>query len=134
MILIETITKDPKDWSKETWQGAYAQYCQTNMFGPKTKREYYDMVIANFQKLAAQQKPLSDALKEQWLKGWRSAVAYARQHKCDINGRRIEVNRQTIEDRSAIETSLRAEEIAIDTAQKLDYLINVAKKRRVTNE
>lgn len=132
MILIETITKDPQDWSKETWQGAYAEYCKGNMFGPKTKREYYDMVMGNFKKLAAQQKPLSDELSEQWLKGWRAAVAYARQHKCDINGCELCPDQQRNTD--ALLVAEDAKEIAVDTAQKLEYLINVAKKRRVTNE
>lgn len=132
MILIETITKDPQEWSKETWQGAYAEYCKTQPWGPKTKREYYDMVMANFKKLAAQQKPLSDELSEQWLKGWRAAVAYARQHKCDINGRELCADQQRNTD--ALLVAKDAKEIAVDTAQKLEYLINVAKKRRVTNE
>lgn len=132
MTIIETITKDPQDWSKETWQRAYAEYCKGNMFGPKTKREYYDMVMANFKKLAVQQKPLSDELSEQWLKGWRSAVAYARQHKCDMNG--CELCPGQAHDAEAIVVAEDAKEIAVDTAQKLEYLINVAKKRRVTNE
>lgn len=99
----EIITKPCLEWSKETWRYAYAQYCQTNMFGVKTKKQYYDMVVENFKKLAAQQKPLSDELSEQWLKGWRNAVAYARAHKCGHNGelltdRKKDINLEELKD------------------------------------
>ena len=82
------INLEPAQWDKATWQEAYAQYCKSNMFGVKTKREYYDMVISNFEKLA--KKPEFHELNRKWLQGWRNAVAYAKKHKCDMNGQDFE--------------------------------------------
>ena len=127
---LNLINLDCTEWSKADWNDAYNHYCQHNMFGPKTKQEYYDMVIRNFQKLAAQQKPLSDELKEQWLRGWRGAVAYARDKKCDMNGQLIVISQKHNQDLLAKDIAEDAKEIAVDTAQKLDYLINVAKQRK----
>ena len=124
---LNLINLEPERWSRADWQDAYASYCQTNMFGPKTKKEYYDMVLENFHKLAQQQKPLSDELSEQWLKGWRNAVAYARANKCDMNGCQTTSADNT---RETHEIASRAEEIAIDTKQRLDYLEEKAKLRR----
>ena len=128
---LNIVNLHPKDWSRTDWQNAYKEYCKGNMFGPKTKQEYYNMVLENYKKLANQNKPLSDELAKQWLKGWRAAVAYARQHKCDINGCELCPDQQRNTD--ALLVAEDAKEIAVDTAQKLEYLINVAKKRRVTN-
>ena len=111
------INLDCSKWSKDDWRYAYNQYCQHNMFGPKTKREYYDMVHKNFRKLTEQNKPLSDELKQQWLKGWRNAVAWARHHGCDMNGRLL----ADVAPKDAIAIAERAEEIAIDTAEKMSY-------------
>lgn len=123
------IDLDCTEWDKETWREAYAKYCQHNMFGPKTKQEYYDMTMANFKKLANQNKPLSDELKMQWLKSWRSAVSYARAHKCDMNG--CALHKETA---SLFDTAHQAKEIAVDTAQRLDYLIKGMKGKRVAHE
>lgn len=118
---LNLINLDCTQWSKADWNDAYNQYCQHNMFGAKTKREYYDMVMENFHKLAQQNKPLSDELSEQWLKGWQNAVAYARKNKCDINGRSLNKTLAESENKRAVKTAERAEQIAIDTASKLDY-------------
>jgi hypothetical protein len=124
---LHLINLEPEQWSRADWQEAYAKYCKDNMFGPKTKKEYYDMVLENFHKLAQQQKPLSDELSEQWLKGWRNAVAYARANKCDMNGCQTTSADDTRETR---EVASRAEEIAIDTMQRLDYIIESIRKWR----
>ena len=81
---LDIVTLSPTEWSKETWRDAYAQYCRTNMFGPKTKREYYKMVIENHKKLAPQ--TLSDELRNEWTAGWRNAVLWAKKHGCGRNG------------------------------------------------
>lgn len=91
---LNLINLDPTDWTKEDWNHAYNSYCQANMFGPKTKREYYDMVISNFEKLA--KKPNFHELNKKWLQGWRNAVAYAKKHKCNMNGQLLEKCRPEI--------------------------------------
>lgn len=127
----EWLNKDPQDWSKETWQELYSKYCQNNQFGPKSKREYYDMVMENFRKLATQSKPLSDELREQWLKGWRNAVVWAKKRGCDLNGRLLRDTQRDAAEASVMEIADRAESIAIDTAQRLDHIIDMAKRRRM---
>lgn len=124
---LHLINLEPEQWSRADWNDAYNQYCQHNMFGPKSKLDFYNMVLENFHKLAQQQKPLSDELSEQWLKGWRNAVAYARANKCDMNGCQAAGADNT---RETHEIASRAEEIAIDTKQRLDYLEEKAKLRR----
>lgn len=117
---LNLINLDCTQWSKADWNDAYNQYCQHNMFGAKTKREYYDMVIANFEKLAHKEKQFHE-LNQKWLQGWRNAVAYARKNKCDINGRSLDKTLTESENKRAVETAERAEQIAIDTASRLDY-------------
>lgn len=82
------INLDYTQWEKNDWLDAYTAYCKTNMFGAKTKREYYDMVITNFEKLA--KKPDFHELNRKWLQGWRNAVAYAKKHKCNMYGQDLE--------------------------------------------
>lgn len=85
---IRLINLDYTEWSREDWTDAYTAYCKTNMFGPKTKKEYYDMVVTNFEKLA--KKPEFHELNKKWLQGWRNAIAYAKKHKCNMNGELLE--------------------------------------------
>ena len=117
---LNLINLDCTQWSKADWNDAYNQYCQHNMFGAKTKREYYDMVTANFEKLAHKEKQFHE-LNQKWLQGWRNAIAYARKNKCDINGRSLDKTLAESENKRAVETAERAEQIAIDTASRLDY-------------
>jgi hypothetical protein len=83
---LDIVTLSPTEWSKETWRDAYAQYCRTNMFGPKTKRQYYDFVLANHKRLEMNAQPLSDDLRCEWTAGWRNAVQWAKKHCCGRNG------------------------------------------------
>lgn len=129
---LNLINLHPKDWSKDDWRDAYAEYCKGNMFGPKTKREYYDMVMENFRKMDERNKPISQELLDEWTRGRRAAKAWARKRGCDLNGRLLSDVRAEEDSRTAIEVADRAEDIAIDTMQRLDYLIDVAKKRRVS--
>ena len=126
------INLHPKDWSKTGWQEAYAEYCKTNIRGPKTKREYYDMVMENFRKMDERNKPISQELLDEWTRGRRAAKAWARKRSCDLNGRLLSDVRAEADDRTAREVADRAEDIAVDTMQRLDYLIDVAKKRRAS--
>ena len=127
---IRLINLEPAQWTKDDWRDAYAEYCQYDMFGPKTKREYYDMVMENHRKEEERNKPLSEELKEQWLRGWRNARLWARRHGCDRNGRSIWLSRQACEEADARELAERAENIAIEAINRLDYLVEVAKKRK----
>lgn len=118
---LNLINLEPAQWNKADWQDAYAQYCQHNLHGPKTKREYYDMVIANFAKITSQ--PLSDELKHKWTIGKRSARLWAKKHGCDMNGRLLSVVELEKRNADALVVAERAENVAIDTMGKLDYLI-----------
>lgn len=129
---LHLINLHPKDWSKTDWQEAYAEYCKANIRGPKTKREYYDMVMENFRKMDERNKPISQELLDEWTRGRRAAKAWARKRGCDLNGRLLSDVRAEADDRTAREVADRAEDIAVDTMQRLDYLIDVAKKRRAS--
>lgn len=85
---LNLINLDCTQWDKATWQDAYNEYCQHNLHGAKTKRQYYDMVMANFKKIAPQ--PLSNELCNTWTAGWRNAVQWAKKRKCNMNGELIE--------------------------------------------
>ena len=130
---LNIINLKPTEWSKEDWNDAYQQYCKTNIFGAKTKREYYDMVIANFRKMDERNKPISQELLNEWTRGRQEAIMWAKKRGCDLNGRFLSEIRAEKDNRSAIDVANRAEDIAVDTMQRLDYLIEVAKNRRTRN-
>ena len=99
----EIITKPCWEWSKETWQQAYTEYCKHNMFGAKTKKQYYDMVVANYKRLEMNAQPLSEKLTRNWLAGWRNAVQWAKKRKCGRNGelltdRKEDINLEELKD------------------------------------
>lgn len=81
---INLINLAPTEWSKSDWIDAYTEYCKANMFGPKTKKDFYLMVLENHKKLAPQ--TLSDELRDEWTTGWRNAVLWAKKHGCGYNG------------------------------------------------
>ena len=124
---LNLINLEPAQWDKATWQDAYAQYCQHNMFGEKTKREYYDMVIANFAKIAPQS--LSDELKRKWTIGKRNARLWAKKHGCDMNGRLLSVVELEKRNADALTVAERAENVAMAAMVKLDYLIEKVKAK-----
>ena len=130
---LNIINLKPTEWSKEDWNDAYQQYCKTNIFGAKTKREYYDMVIANFRKMDERNKPISQELLNEWTRGRQEAIMWAKKRGCDLSGRFLSEIRAEKDNRSAIDVANRAEDIAVDTMQRLDYLIEVAKNRRTRN-
>lgn len=81
---INLINLAPTEWSKSDWIDAYTEYCKANMFGPKTKKDFYLMVLENHKKIAPQ--TLSDELRSEWTAGWRNAVQWAKKHGCGRNG------------------------------------------------
>lgn len=125
---LNLINLHPKDWSKTDWQEAYDGYCKTQMFGPKTKKEYYDMVMENHRKTEERNKPISQELLDKWTRGRRAAKEWARKRGCDMNGRLLSDVRAETEDRSTREIAERAEDIAVDTLSRLEYLIERVKK------
>lgn len=123
----------PTEWSKADWQEAYAEYCKANMYGPKTKKEYYDFVLGRHKRLEEAHKPTPPELLNKWTRGRQEAIMWAKKHGCDLNGRLLSGVRAEQDNRSAIDVANRAEDIAVDTMQRLDYLIEVAKNRRTRN-
>lgn len=131
---IRLINLLPTEWSKDDWRDAYADYCKGNMFGPKTKRQYYDFVLERHKRLEDVHKPVSPELLKQWVEGRRAAKAWARKRGCDLNGRLLTDVRAEAEDRSIREIAERAEELGIESIQRLDNLderIKQAKTKRI---
>lgn len=130
---LNLVNLPPTEWSKDDWRDAYADYCKANMFGPKTKKEYYDMVLERHKRLEEAHKPTPPELLKQWVEGRRAAIMWAKKRGCDLNGRLLSDVRAEAEDRSIREVAERAEDIAVDTMQRLDFLVEQAKLRRLRN-
>ncbi len=131
---LNLINLPPTEWSKDDWRDAYADYCKGNMYGPKTKKEYYDMVLERHKRLEEAHKPTPPELLQKWVEGRRAAKAWARKRDCDLNGRLLTDVRAEAEDRSTREIAERAEDMAAESVQRLDDLdekIYQAKLRRL---
>lgn len=120
----------PTDWTKADWQEAYAEYCKANMYGPKTKKEYYDFVLERHKRLEEAHKPISPELLKQWVEGRRAAKAWARAHGCDLNGRLLSDVRAEADDRSTREIAERAEDMAVESVQRIDDFVETIRRRR----
>ena len=116
---LHIVNLDPTEWRKQDWRDAYAGYCERKPYGEMTKREYYDWVLKQHKKMTPE--PLSDELKRKWTTGNRNARLWAKKRGCDMNGRLLSDVAREQRDKDALETALRAEEIAIDTAEKMSY-------------
>ena len=127
---LNLINLPPSEWTKDDWRDAYTDYCKHNIFGPKTKKEYYDMVLERYKRLEEMRKPTPPELLQQWVEGRRAAKAWARWRGCDMNGRILLQVRAEVEDRGTREIAERAEDIAVDTMQRLDYIVESIRKRR----
>lgn len=127
---LNLINLPPSEWTKDDWRDAYTDYCKHNIFGPKTKKEYYDMVTERYKRLEDMCKPTPPELLRQWVEGRRAAKAWARWRGCDMNGRMLLQVRAEVEDRGTREIAERAEDIAVDTMQRLDYIVESIRKRR----
>lgn len=117
---IRLINLPPTEWSKDDWRDAYADYCKGNMYGPKTKKEYYDMVLERYKKLEEMHKPTPPELLQEWVEGRRAAKEWARKRGCDLNGRLLTDVRAEAENRSTREIAERAEDMAVESVQRLD--------------
>lgn len=131
---LDIINKHPSQWDKATWRDAYADYCKANMFGPKTKREYYDMVLERHKRMEENNKPFPQELLKKWSNGRKAAREWARKRGCDLNGRMLSEVRAETENRDIREIAERAEEMGIESIQRLDDLderINQARIKRM---
>lgn len=127
---LNLINLHPKDWSKDDWRDAYAEYCKGNMYGPKTKKEYYDFVLERHKRFEEAHKPISPELLKQWVEGRRAAKAWARKRGCDLNGRLLTDVRAEAEDRSTREIAERAEDMAVESVQRIDDFVENIRRRR----
>ena len=128
---IRLINLPPTEWSKDDWRDAYADYCKGNMFGPKTKKEYYDMVLERHKRFEEAHKPISPELLKQWVEGRRAAKEWARKRGCDLNGRLLSDVRAEADDRSTREIAERAEDMAVESVQRIDDFVESIRRRRV---
>ena len=120
----------PTEWTKDDWREAYAEYCKAHMYGPKTKKEYYDFVLERHKRLEEAHKPVSPELLKQWTEGRRAAKAWAREHGCDLNGRLLTDVRAEADDRSTREIAERAEDMAVESVQRIDDFVESIRRRR----
>ena len=123
---LNIVTLDCKEWSKDDWRDAYAQYCKHNQFGPMTKREYYNFVNDRHKRLREASESPSKEFMDNHARGWRNAVQWAKKRGCDINGRLLVAAIAEKRDADALAVAERAEDLAINTMQRLDHLIKKA--------
>ena len=127
---LNLINLHPKDWSKDDWRDAYAGYCKGNMYGPKTKKEYYDFVLERHKRLEEAHKPTPPELLQKWVEGRRAAKEWARKRGCDLNGRLLTDIRAEADDRSTREIAERAEDMAVESVQRIDDFVETIRRRR----
>ena len=127
---LSLINLPPNKWSRDNWRDAYAQYCASNMFGPKTKQEYYDFVMARYRNLESNSVGLPPELRAKWAAGRRAAVAWAKKRGCDLNGRMLTEVRAELRDQDTSEMATQALDIATETYQKLDYLLERVRAKK----
>lgn len=120
---LNLINKYCDEWTREDWVEAYAQHCANPFDKVMTKREYYDFVRERHSRLKLAEQPLSDELKRKWTIGKRNARLWAKKHGCDMNGRLLSVVELEKRNADALAMAERAEETAVGTMQRLDYLI-----------
>lgn len=126
---LNLINLDCTQWNKADWNDAYNQYCAHNQFGVMTKREYYDFVHRNHNRIKTVAQPLSDELRNKWLAGRRNARLWAKKRGCGMDGRLLVAGIVEQRDADALNIAERAEDIAVDTMQRLDYLIEKVRSK-----
>ena len=127
---LNLINLPPTKWSKADWQEAYTEYCKANMYGPKTKKEYYDFVLERHKRLEEAHKPTPPELLQKWVEGRRAAKEWARKRGCDMNGRLLSDVRAEADDRSTREIAERAEDMAVESVQRIDDFVETIRRRR----
>ena len=91
------INLDYTEWSRADWTDAYTAYCRTNLFGPMSKREYYDFVRSRLDRQKLLVEPLSKDLATKWTNGFKNASVWAKKRKCNQWGRALENSRPEID-------------------------------------
>jgi hypothetical protein len=100
------------------------------MYGPKTKKEYYDFVLERHKRLEEAHKPTPPELLQKWVEGRRAAKEWARKRGCDLNGRLLSDVRAEADDRSTREIAERAEDMAVESVQRIDDFVETIRRRR----
>jgi hypothetical protein len=93
---LNLINLDYTEWSRADWTDAYTAYCKTNLFGPMSKREYYDWVRSRLDRQKSVAEPLSEDLVAKWTNGFKNASVWAKKRKCNMNGVALESCRPEI--------------------------------------
>lgn len=96
-MILDIINKPYQEWSKQTWLDAYTAYCKTNLFGPMSKREYYDWVRSRLDRQKSVAEPLSKDLVTKWTNGFKNASVWAKKCKCNQWGQALENSRPQVD-------------------------------------
>ena len=91
------INLDYTEWNKNDWLEAYTAYCTTNMFGPMSKREYYDWVRSRLDRQKSLAEPLSKDLMDKWTNGFKNASVWAKKRKYTQCGQSLEDSRPQVD-------------------------------------
>ena len=94
---LHLINLDYTQWKKNDWLDAYTAYCKTNMFGPMTKKEYYDFVRNRLDRQKSLAEPLSKDLASKWSNGFKNACVWAKKRKCNQWGQTLENSRPQVD-------------------------------------
>lgn len=94
---LHLINLDYTEWSRADWTDAYTAYCKTNMFGPMSKREYYDWVRSRLDRQKSAAEPLSKDLMSKWTNGFKNASVLAKKRKCNQWGQSLENSRPQVD-------------------------------------
>lgn len=94
---IRIINLDYSEWTRADWTDAYTAYCKTNMFGPMTKKEYYDFVRSRLDRQKSLAEPLSKDLATKWANGFKNASVWAKKRKCNQWGQSLENSRSQVD-------------------------------------
>ena len=94
---LHLINLDYTEWSRADWTDAYTAYCKTNMFGPMTKKEYYDFVRSRLDRQKSLAEPLSKDLASKWTSGFKNASVWAKKRKCNQWGQALENSRPQVD-------------------------------------
>ena len=84
------------EWNRADWTDAYTAYCKTNLFGPMSKREYYDWVRSRLDRQKSVTESLSKDLMSKWTNGFKNASVWAKKRKCNQWGQSLENSRPEI--------------------------------------
>lgn len=94
---LNLINLDYTEWSRDDWLDAYTAYCKTNLFGPMSKREYYDWVRNRLDRQKSLAEPLSKDLMDKWTNGFKNASVWAKKRKYTQCGQSLEDSRPQVD-------------------------------------